>query len=163
MDSFCKATFATVNRAPQAAKLNGAKWAHMENAFRSVNEMLGEDLVIVTGAVYAEKGETTKEKDGLDIGVPLVMYKALYSAKNKAGIAAIAENTQDAAVELLSIAQLKKRIGRDVFAAGLVQDETSVSWQGVAEFLASALNTNRVDEQGYGRLLHKVSMSAVSE
>lgn len=148
IDSLCKATFATVNRAPQAGKLNGGKWAIMENAFRKVNEMLNEDLVIVTGAVYDDRnGKTTNEKSGLAIGVPVVMYKALYSEKNKAGIAAIAENTQSATVELVSLAQLKNRIGREVFADGLVRDETSVSWQGVAEFLAKEMHTEEPAEK----------------
>lgn len=127
----------------------------MEDAFRAVNDYLHEDIVIVTGAVYGDE-ETTREKDGLEIGVPTVMYKALYSPSNKAGIAAIAQNTQDANVELVSLAQLKKRIGRDVFASGLVQDETSVSWRDMAQFLSNYL---KLDHE-YGRLLHRVSMKA---
>lgn len=105
-------SFTLANMVPQAPKLNRGVWEGIESAVRTLAERSGE-LYVVTGPVF--KGEHLATIG--DVVVPTYVFKAVLDPRRRRAAAYVAENTDEAAWTPLSIAQLTRLIGIDVFPA----------------------------------------------
>lgn len=105
-------SFTLANMVPQAPKLNRGVWEGIESAVRTLAERRGE-LYLVTGPVF--RGEHLATIG--DVVVPTYVFKAVLDPRSRSAAAYVAENTDEAAWTPLSIAQLTRLIGIDVFPA----------------------------------------------
>ena len=104
-------SFSLANIVPQTAELNRGIWERVESAVRRRAERAGE-LYVVTGPVF-RGGDL--QQIGAGVLVPSDTYKAIYDpATNTAG-AYVCTNVDDPQCGTVSIAELARITGIDVF------------------------------------------------
>lgn len=106
-------SFRLSNVVPQAASLNRGAWENIESAARDLAERNGE-AYIVTGAVFARGAPALIHNR---VRVPDQVFKAVYDPRSNQAGAYLAANATGARVRVISIAQLQRLIGADVFPA----------------------------------------------
>lgn len=103
-------SFSLANMVPELHSQNAGIWSEIESATRYAALREG-DVFVVTGGIYDKT--TQKIKGG--IAVPNALFKAVYLPKeNQAGVY-VSDNDSSGSYSLISVADLSKRIGFDVF------------------------------------------------
>ncbi len=105
-------SFSLANMIPQAPRLNRGLWEGIESAVRTMAERRGE-LYVVTGPVF--KGDQLSTVG--HVVVPTYVFKAVLDPRSRAAAAYVCENTDEATWTPVSIAQLARLTGIDVFPA----------------------------------------------
>lgn len=99
-------SFTLANIVPQDGNNNRYVWAGIEGAVRKLAQKEG-DLYVITGPAFIG---ANLQKIG-NVLVPSHIYKVVYSPRQRAGAAYFIENKSTKDYEVLSIAELEKRIG----------------------------------------------------
>ena len=103
-------SFSLANIIPQAPALNRGLWEGIESAVRTLAVREGE-LYVVTGPIFAGA-----ELDQVgDVLVPTSVWKAVLDPRRGRASAYVAENRDDASWRSVSMAQLRRLTGVDVF------------------------------------------------
>lgn len=120
-----KQTFYYSNMTPQTSGLNNGAWNTLENAVAKVaGKTTGNDrLYVVTGPIFEEGYETTKDKSGLECPVPTKYYKCLMLCTFNAdgtmatakGSAYVYNHKGDTARQDKTIDEVEKMTGFDFF------------------------------------------------
>ncbi len=105
-------SFTLANMVPQAPKLNRGVWEGIESAVRTLAQRRGE-LYVVTGPIF-KGGELATVGH---VVVPTYVFKAVLDPQSRSAAAYVAENTDAAAWTAISIAQLTRLTGINVFPA----------------------------------------------
>lgn len=106
-------SFSLANIVPQNRSANRSLWAAIEESVRRLATRRG-DLYVVTGPVF--EGETIASLNGRVL-IPTHLYKAVLDpARGEAG-AYLAPNTGSGDWRLVSMAELRRHAGLDVFPA----------------------------------------------
>ena len=104
-------SFSLANIVPQQPQNNQILWSAIEGATRHMTNQRGE-LYVMTGPIFeADKVERLNRR----VFVPTHIYKAVYDPAKKEGAAWITPNTADNNYEVVSIAELEKRIRIKLF------------------------------------------------
>ena len=103
-------SFTLANMVPQASKLNRGVWEGIESAVRTLAQRRGE-LYVVTGPIFKGNELATVGH----VVAPTYVFKAVLDPRSRAAAAYVAENTDEAAWTAISIAQLTRLIGINVF------------------------------------------------
>jgi endonuclease G, mitochondrial len=106
-------SFTLANIAPQAAWLNRGAWEDIENAARELAQRDGE-IYVVTGPVFGRGAPALIHNR---VRVPDQIFKAVYDPRSGQAGAYVAVNARGAQIRVISIAQLQRLIGADVFPA----------------------------------------------
>lgn len=105
-------SFSLANMIPQSPALNRGLWAKMEGVARSLALQYG-DVFVVTGPAFT--GSTIQRLHGR-VMVPTYVFKAVYiPSVNQAGVWWAANSTDGKTYEDISLAELEKRTGFDIF------------------------------------------------
>lgn len=104
-------SFSLANIVPQQPQNNQRLWAAIEGATRHMTNQRGE-LYVVTGPIF--EGDQL-ERINKRVFVPTHIYKAVYDAEKKEGAAWITPNTAENTFEVVSIAELEKRLRIQLF------------------------------------------------
>jgi endonuclease G len=104
-------SFSLANIVPQQRQNNQLLWAAIEGATRHMTNLRGE-LYVMTGPIF--EGEKIERINGR-VFVPTHIYKAVYDPAKKEGAAWISPNTAENTYEIVSIAELEKRININLF------------------------------------------------
>jgi len=104
-------SFSLANIVPQQRQNNQILWAAIEGATRHMTNLRGE-LYVMTGPIF--EGEKIERINGR-VFVPTHIYKAVYDPAKKEGAAWISPNTSENTYEVVSIAELEKRININLF------------------------------------------------
>ena len=104
-------SFSLANIVPQQRQNNQILWAAIEGATRHMTNLRGE-LYVMTGPIF--EGEKIERINGR-VFVPTHIYKAVYDPAKKEGAAWISPNTAENIYEVVSIAELEKRININLF------------------------------------------------
>lgn len=104
-------TFSLANMAPQLHANNAGVWLHLENGTRNL-AYSGHDVYMVSGPLF--EGKELKQLKGRVI-VPTGFYKAIYDATTKEAGVFVTANNADKTFETISVDDLAKRAGIDVF------------------------------------------------
>ena len=99
-------SFSLANIVPQQPQNNQILWAAIEGATRHMTNQRGE-LYVMTGPIF--EGDKV-ERINRRVFVPTHIYKAVYDPEKKEGAAWITPNTAENSYEVVSIAELEKRI-----------------------------------------------------
>ena len=105
-------SFTLANMVPQAPKLNRGVWEGIESAVRTMAQRRGE-LYVVTGPIFKGSELATVGH----VVVPTYVFKAVLDPRSRSAAAYVAENTEAAAWTSISIAQLTRLTGINVFPA----------------------------------------------
>jgi len=105
--------FSLANMVPQVPENNRGPWEGIESTVRKMTEREGE-LFVVTGPVFI--GENL-ERIGEAVMVPSQLFKAVYDPQRKQAGAYLIDNTADAQPQTISISELEKLTGINVFPA----------------------------------------------
>ncbi len=105
-------SFTLANMVPQAPKLNRGIWEGIESAVRTLAERRGE-LYVVTGPIF--KGDQLATVG--HVVVPTFVFKAVLDPRSRSAAAYVTENTDDSSWTAVSMAQLTRLTGIDVFPA----------------------------------------------
>jgi endonuclease G len=105
-------SFSLANMIPQNPTLNRVDWARIEETTRKLAKGYGE-VYVVTGPVF--EGKDIRRIGGR-VFVPTSVYKAIYVPSTGQSSAWWADNVTGG-MEVVSIAELTKRVGADVFPA----------------------------------------------
>ena len=104
-------SFSLANIVPQNPHNNQILWSAIEGATRHLTNQRGE-LYVITGPVFeGDKIERINNR----VFVPTHVFKAVYDPLRKEAAAWITANTADDTVEVISLAELEKRIGINLF------------------------------------------------
>jgi endonuclease G len=104
-------SFSLANIVPQQPQNNQILWSAIEGATRHMTNQRGE-LYVMTGPIFeGDKVERLNRR----VLVPTHIYKAVYDAEKKEGAAWITPNTAENIYEVVSIAELEKRIRIKLF------------------------------------------------
>ena len=104
--------FSLANMVPQVPENNRGPWEGIESTVRKLAKDRG-NIFVVTGPIY--QGET--ERIGGAVMVPAKLYKAVYDPQRQEAGAYLLDNTAEAQAQKISIAELEKIAGIDVFPA----------------------------------------------
>lgn len=104
-------TFSLANMVPQNPAHNEELWEGIERSTKILAEQRGS-LYVITGPVFA--GATVERLNGR-VMVPTFMYKAIYDPATGEAGAYLSPNSAEFSVEVVSIAQLEKKIGINLF------------------------------------------------
>jgi len=104
-------TFSLANMAPQIHANNAGIWLHLENGTRNL-AFSGHDVYMVSGPLF--EGGQIKQLKGR-VMVPSGFFKAVYDATAKQAGVFVVKNNADEAFETISLDDLTKRAGIDVF------------------------------------------------
>jgi endonuclease G len=104
-------SFSLANMIPQAPHLNRVLWEGIESSVRDWAVREGE-VYVVTGPIY--QGEQLQALQGRVL-VPTLVFKAVYDPVQRRAGAYLTHNTDDSGYEEISIAQLTRMTGIDVF------------------------------------------------
>lgn len=117
--------FTLANMVPQNPPNNRGIWSDIEGNVRSQVLRRG-DLYVVTGPVFA--GTDLKQIGGA-VMVPSHLFKAVYDPAKHGGVAFLIPNTDTPAPAIISIAELEKDIGINLFPAVPEANKSKViSW-----------------------------------
>jgi endonuclease G len=103
--------FTLANMIPQEPSVNRGLWEGVESAVRKLAKDRGE-LFVVTGPIYS--GNNIMRIGGA-VMVPTQVFKAIYDPKRQEAGAYIVDNAEGAQVKYVSVAELEKLSGIDVF------------------------------------------------
>ena len=103
--------FSLANMVPQVPENNRGPWEGIESAVRKLAKDRGE-LYIVTGPIF--KGEKLQRIGG-EVMVPTLLFKAIYDPKRQEAGAYLIDNAVGAQPQKISIAELEKISGINVF------------------------------------------------
>jgi endonuclease G len=106
-------SFSLANMIPQNPNNNRSLWEGIESAVRNLTRKQGE-LYVVTGPIYA--GATLQQLNGRVL-VPTSIFKAVYDPKRQQAGAYIVPNAAGDRWEAVSLAELARISGLDVFPA----------------------------------------------
>jgi endonuclease G len=104
-------SFSLANIVPQQPQNNQILWAAIEGATRHMTNQRGE-LYVMTGPIF--EGDKVERINGR-VFVPTHIYKAVYDANAKEGSAWVTPNTSANTFEVVSIAELEKRLRIKLF------------------------------------------------
>ncbi len=104
-------SFSLANIVPQQPQNNQILWSAIEGATRHMTNQRGA-LYVITGPIF--EGDKV-ERINRRVFVPTHIYKAVYDAEKKEGAAWITPNTAENSYEVVSIAELEKRIRIKLF------------------------------------------------
>jgi endonuclease G len=104
-------SFSLANMIPQSPKNNQILWEGIEEATRTLARD-DKELYVVTGPIF--EGSDLERLNGRVL-VPTSVYKAIYDSARKQAGAYVTPNAPGMAYQTLSIAELERRIGIDVF------------------------------------------------
>jgi len=104
--------FSLANMVPQVPENNRGPWEGIESTVRKMAKDRGS-IYVVTGPIF--QGET--ERIGGAVMVPAKLYKAVYDPQRQEAGAYLIDNAADAQPQKVSIAELEKIAGLDVFPA----------------------------------------------
>ena len=104
-------SFSLANIVPQQRQNNQILWAAIEGATRHMTNLRSE-LYVMTGPIF--EGEKIERLNGR-VFIPTHIYKAVYDPAKKEGAAWISPNTAENTFEVVSIAELEKRININLF------------------------------------------------
>ena len=104
-------TFSLANMSPQIHANNAGIWLHLENGTRNL-AFRGHDTYMVSGPLF-EGAEIKQLKKR--VMVPTGFYKAVYDATTQEAGVFVITNTADKTFETISVDDLTKRAGIDVF------------------------------------------------
>jgi len=105
--------FSLANMVPQVPENNRGPWEGIESTVRKMTEREGE-LYVVTGPIF--NGEHLQRIGGV-VMVPTQLFKAVYDPQRKQAGAYLIDNTADAQPQTISIAELEKQTGINIFPA----------------------------------------------
>ncbi len=106
-------SFTLANIVPQDCKLNGGIWEGIENNTRFLAET-EKDIYVVTGPSYS-KGRITFIGDRERLPVPDAIFKAVFIPSRNAAAAWWAPNDGSGQYQVISIADLSRRLRIDIF------------------------------------------------
>jgi endonuclease G len=106
-------SFSLANIVPQQPQNNQLLWSAIEGATRHMTNLRGK-LYVITGPIF--EGDKVERLNGR-VFVPTHLYKAVYDAEKKEGAAWISPNTAANTYEVVSIAELEKRVRINLFPA----------------------------------------------
>ncbi|QXE88808.1 DNA/RNA non-specific endonuclease [Geomonas nitrogeniifigens] len=104
--------FSLANMVPQNPENNRGPWEAIESAVRKLAKDRG-DIYVVTGPIY--QGEV--QRIGGAVMVPTKLYKAVYDPSRREAGAYLIDNAADAQPQKISIAELERIAGINVFPA----------------------------------------------
>lgn len=104
-------SFSLANVVPQNRKNNQVLWSAIEGATRHLTNVRGE-LYVITGPVF--EGDKIARINGR-VFVPTQIFKAVVDPSSHEGAAWIAPNDDSGDYEVVSIAELEKKIGINLF------------------------------------------------
>jgi endonuclease G len=114
-------SFSLANMVPQEPSLNRGPWARIELTARKLARRYGE-VYMVTGPVFS--GDRIARIGGR-VFVPSFVYKAVYIPKTGQSSVWWADNATDA-ITVISVAELSRRAGIDVFPAASASSKAAV-------------------------------------
>ena len=103
--------FSLANMIPQESSVNRGVWEGVESATRKLTKDRGE-LYIVTGPIFS--GGNIEQIGGA-VMIPTQVFKAIYDPKRNEAGAYLVGNTEGATAQIISISELEKVSGIDVF------------------------------------------------
>ncbi len=106
-------SFSLANIVPQDRNNNQRLWSAIEGATRHLANQRGA-LFVMTGPLF--EGETIRRINNRVL-VPTHVYKAVYDPAKKEGAAWLAPNAPGDAYEVISLSDLEKRAGINLFPA----------------------------------------------
>ena len=106
-------SFSLANIIPQAPDLNRGLWGDMESAVRTLAERRGE-LYVVTGPVF--QGAQVRALNGRVL-IPTHVFKAVLDPRRQQAGAYLAPNAGRATWRLVSMEEVRRLTGLDVFPA----------------------------------------------
>ena len=104
-------SFSLANIVPQNRKNNQVLWSAIEGATRHLANMRGE-LYVITGPIF--EGDKIERINGR-VFVPTQVFKAVVDPTTTEGAAWIAPNDDSGEYQVISIAELEKKIGINLF------------------------------------------------
>lgn len=104
-------SFSLANMTPQSPKLNRGLWEEIESAVRDQAVREGE-LYVVTGPLF--QGGEVKLLNG-HVLVPTGYFKAVWSPSRNMAAAYVVDNRDDSDYNIISISELSRLAGLDVF------------------------------------------------
>lgn len=104
-------SFSLANMVPQDPENNRGLWGGIESAVRNLTKERG-DLYVVTGPLF--KGSNLQRIGGA-VMVPTQLFKAIYDPKRHEAGAYLVDNATDAKTQKISIAELEKIAGINIF------------------------------------------------
>lgn len=104
-------SFSLANIVPQEKHNNQILWSAIEGATRHLTQQRGE-LYVITGPAF--EGDKIERINGR-VFVPTHIFKAIYDPVQKEAAAWIALNSEDNVYQVISIAELEKRIHINLF------------------------------------------------
>jgi endonuclease G len=87
-------------------------WAEIEETVREIADRDGE-IYVVTGAIFARNSAMLRGR----VRVPSALYKAVYDPVRGQAAAYVAANNSPSSYSVISIAELNRLAGVDVFPA----------------------------------------------
>ncbi len=106
-------SFSLANIIPQNRQNNQSLWAAIEGATRHVVQQRGE-LYVVTGPLF--EGEKINRLNNR-VFIPTHVFKAVYDPQAKEAAAWLAPNVEGNAYQVMSVAELEKRLNINLFPA----------------------------------------------
>lgn len=103
-------SFSLANMVPQLHANNAGIWSDIETTTRVMATKYG-DVYVVTGGLYNASTQKLKNR----IPVPNAMFKAIYTPKTGEAGVYVSDNNADGHYKVISVDQLKKISGLDVF------------------------------------------------
>ena len=110
-------SFSLANMVPQEPSINRGIWERIESGVRRMAKSKGE-LFIVTGPLF-QGGEL--KRIGGRVLVPSATFKAIYDPNRQEAGAYLVGNTPGALPQVMSITELNRMAGLDIFPAVSVQ------------------------------------------
>jgi len=104
-------SFSLANMAPQLHANNAGIWERLENGTRNL-ALSGHDVYVVSGPLF--EGAEIKQLKAR-VMIPTGFYKAIYDATTRQTGVFITPNTEEQTSAVISIDDLVKRVGVDVF------------------------------------------------
>jgi endonuclease G len=106
-------SFSLANIVPQNRKNNQLLWAAIESATRHIVQQRGE-LYVITGPLF--EGEQINRINDR-VFIPTHIFKAVYDPQAKEAAAWLAPNVEGNAYQVMSVAELEKRLHINLFPA----------------------------------------------
>ena len=103
-------SFSLANIVPQNSALNRGVWEGLEASTRSLALASGE-VYIVTGPIFAGAPNALRGR----VLVPTALFKAVYDVRSRSAAAYVAQNSEPASYQVISIARLRELTGLDVY------------------------------------------------
>ena len=106
-------SFSLANIVPQNRQNNQLLWAAIESATRHIVQQRGE-LYVITGPLF--EGEQINRINNR-VFIPTHIFKAVYDPQAKEAAAWLAPNVEGNAYQVMSVAELEKRLNINLFPA----------------------------------------------